>query len=89
VNPTQTIKRAATVLTVGSALAIGLAGPAQAHNEVRFERDGLTVQQFRSVKARAEAVDRYYHLGIYGPRVPSTSDNPSPAHKLGSTDPNV
>ncbi|PWU24865.1 MAG: hypothetical protein C5B48_04190 [Candidatus Rokuibacteriota bacterium] len=88
-NSTHTIKRTAAALTVGSLLAVAFAGPAQGRNEVRDLRDGMTVQQFNAVKARAVATDRYYRLGHFRPVVPSTSNPPSPAHSFGEADPNL
>lgn len=58
------IKAAAATLTVGFLLAVAFAASAQAGDSTR---QGLTAQQLKAVKARAQAMDRYYHLGAYSP----------------------
>ena len=58
------IKAAAATLMVGFLLAIAFAAIAQAGNGTR---QGLTAQQWKAVRARAQATDRYYHLGAYSP----------------------
>ncbi len=58
------IKAAAATLTVGFLLAIAFAATAQAGSGTR---QGLTAQQWKTVRARAQATDRYYHLGAYSP----------------------
>src|SRR5215472_6186566 len=52
------IKAAAATLVVGFLLAIAFTATAQA--------GGLTAQQSKAVRARAQATDRFYHLGAYG-----------------------
>jgi hypothetical protein len=49
---------------VGILLAVALAATAQAGSGTR---QGLTAEQSKAVRARAEAMDRYYHLGAYSP----------------------
>ena len=56
------IKRAAATLTVGVLLVFALAATAQAGGG---GPQRLTAQQLKNVRARAEATDRYYHLGRY------------------------
>ena len=53
------IKAAAATLVVGFLLAIAFTATAQAGG-------GLTAQQSKAVRARAQATDRFYHLGSYG-----------------------
>jgi hypothetical protein len=57
------IKAAAATLVVGSLLAIAFAATAQASGSPQ----GLTPQQLNAVRARAEAMDRYYHIGAFSP----------------------
>lgn len=63
-DATHRIKQAAATLMVGFLLAITFASIAQAGNG---GRDGLTAQQWKAVRARAQAMDRFYHLGRYSP----------------------
>jgi len=56
------IKPAAATLTIGLLLAIVFTATAQAGNG---GKDGLTAQQWKAVRARAQAMNRYYHLGKY------------------------
>jgi len=58
------IKTAAATLTVGVLLVFALAATAQAGGG---GPQRLTAQQLRTVRARADAMDRYYHLGRYSP----------------------
>jgi hypothetical protein len=58
------IKAVAATLMVGFLLAIALTATAQAGSGTR---QGLTAEQSKAVRARAEAMDRYYHLGAYSP----------------------
>lgn len=55
---THRIKAAGATLTVGFLLATAFAATAAAGN-------GLTPQQRQAVWARADATNRYYHLGAY------------------------
>ena len=57
------IKAAAATLMVGILLAVAFAATAQAGGG----SGGLTAQQSKAVRARAQAMDRYYHLGAYSP----------------------
>jgi hypothetical protein len=57
------IKAAAATLVVGFLLAIAFAATAQASGSSQ----GLTQQQLNAVRARAEAMDRYYHIGAFSP----------------------
>ena len=56
VNTTHKIKAAAATLTVGFLLAIALAATAQAANGTS-----------QAVRARADATNRFYQLGVYSP----------------------
>ena len=58
------IKAAAATLMVGFLLAIAFAATAQAGGGTT---QGLTAQQLKAVQARAQAMDRYYHLGAFSP----------------------
>jgi hypothetical protein len=58
------IKTAAATLMVGFLLAIAFAATAQAGGGTT---QGLTAQQLKAVQARAQAMDRYYHLGAFSP----------------------
>jgi hypothetical protein len=58
------IKAAAATLMLGFLLALTFAATAQAGGGTR---EGLTPQQFKAVQARAQATDRFYHLGKYSP----------------------
>ena len=58
------IKAAAATLMVGFLLAIAFAATAQAGGGTA---QGLTAQQLKAVQARAQAMDRYYHLGAFSP----------------------
>jgi hypothetical protein len=58
------IKTAAAMLMVGFLLAIAFTATAQAGGGTR---QGLTAEQWKAVQARAQAMDRYYHLGAYSP----------------------
>lgn len=58
------IKAAAATLMVGILLAIAFTATAQAGGGTP---QGLTAQQWKAVQARAQAMDRYYHLGAYSP----------------------
>jgi hypothetical protein len=58
------IKTAAATLMVGFLLAIAFAATAQAGSGTT---QGLTAQQLKAVQARAQAMDRYYHLGAFSP----------------------
>jgi hypothetical protein len=60
VYATHRIKAAGATLTVGFLLATAFTATALAGN-------GLTQQQNRAVRARADAMNRYYHLGAYSP----------------------
>ena len=62
--PFHKIKAAAATLMVGFLLAIAFTATAQAGGGTR---QGLTAQQWKAVRARAQAMDRYYHLGAYSP----------------------
>jgi hypothetical protein len=57
------IKAAAATLMVGFLLAIAFAATAQAG----ATPEGLTAQQLKADRARAQAMDRYYRLGAYSP----------------------
>jgi len=65
VDSTRKIKRAAATLMVGFLLSSALAGAAQAGSG---KPQALTAQQQKAVLARAEAWNRYYHLGKYSPQ---------------------
>jgi hypothetical protein len=65
VDTTHKIKAATATLTVGFLLAIAFAATAQAANGTS---QGLTAQQRQAVRARADATNRYYQLGVYSPR---------------------
>ncbi len=56
VNTTHKIKAATATLTVGFLLAIALAATAQAANDTS-----------QAVQARADATNRFHHLGDYSP----------------------
>ena len=56
------IKTVAATLTVGVLLVFALAATAQAGGG---GPQRLTAQQLKNVQARADAMDRYYHLGRY------------------------
>jgi hypothetical protein len=56
------IKATAATLTVGILLAVAFTATAQAGGGTRH---GLTAPQLKAVRARAQATDRYYHLGAY------------------------
>jgi hypothetical protein len=58
------IKATAAMLIVGFLLAVAFTATAQAGSGTR---QGLTAQQLKAVQARAQATDRYYHLGRYSP----------------------
>jgi hypothetical protein len=58
------IKAVAATLMVGFLLAIAFTATAQAGSGAR---QGLTAEQSKAVRARAEAMDRYYQLGAYSP----------------------
>lgn len=58
------IKAAAATLMVGFLLAIAFAATAQGGGN---RPQGLTAQQWKAVQARAQAMNRYYHLGAYSP----------------------
>ena len=58
------ITATAATLTVGILLAVAFTATAQAGGGTR---QGLTSQQSKAVRARAQAMDRYYHLGRYSP----------------------
>ena len=62
--PFHKIKAAAATLMVGFLLAIAFTATAQAGGATR---QGLTAEQLRAVQARAQAMDRYYHIGAYSP----------------------
>ena len=57
-------KAAAATLMVGLLFTIAFTATAQAGSA---GRGGLTAQQWKAVEARAQATDRYYHLGKYSP----------------------
>ena len=59
------IKAAAVMLMVGFLLAAGLAATAQAGNA---RPQGMSVQEWNGLQARADAMNRKYHLGAYSPR---------------------
>jgi len=65
VNSTQKIKTAAATLMAGFLLSSALAGLAHAGNG---KPQALTTEQRQAVLARAEAWNRYYHLGKYSPQ---------------------
>ena len=58
------IKAAAATLMVGVLLATAFTATAQAGSGTR---QGLTAEQSKAVRARAQAMDRYYHLGAHSP----------------------
>ena len=58
------IKAAAATLMVGFLLALAVTATAQAGGGTS---QGLTAQQQKAAKARAQAMDRFYHLGKYSP----------------------
>lgn len=58
------IRAAAAALMVGILLATALAATARVGGGTP---QGLTAQQWKAVRARAQAMDRYYHLGAYSP----------------------
>ena len=58
------IKAAAATLMVGILLAVAFTATAQAGGGTR---QGLTAEQRQAVRVRAQAMDRYYHLGAYSP----------------------
>lgn len=62
---TQRIKRGVVTLTVGFLLAIAFAATAEAGSGVP---PGMTAQEWSTVQARDQALNRYYHLGAYSPR---------------------
>jgi hypothetical protein len=62
--PFHKIKAAAATLMVGFLLAIAFTASAQAGGATR---QGLTAEQLKAVQARAQAMDRYYHIGAYSP----------------------
>jgi len=57
------IKAAAATLMVGLLLAIAFAATAEAGGTPQ----GLTAQELKADRARAQAMDRYYHLGAFSP----------------------
>ncbi len=82
------IKAAAAMLMVGVLLATAFTATAQAGSGTR---QGLTAEQSKAVRARAQAMDRYYHLGAHSPaavaqagrEAPRTGDRPVlPPRKL-------
>ena len=64
-DATHRIKKAAATLMVGFLLAIAFAASAQAGSGTT---QGMTQQQWNAAKARAQAINRYYHLGRYSPQ---------------------
>jgi hypothetical protein len=58
------IKAVAATLVVGFLLAIAFAATAQASGS---SQGRVTPQQLNAVRARAEAMDRYYHIGAFSP----------------------
>ena len=56
------IKATAATLMVGILLAVAFTATAQAGGGTR---QVLTAEQSKAVRARAQAMDRYYHLGSY------------------------
>ena len=58
------IRATAATLMVGILLALAVAATAQAGGGTR---QGLTAEQWKAVRARAQAMDRYFHLGAYSP----------------------
>jgi hypothetical protein len=63
-NSFHNIKAAGATLVVGLLFAIAFTATAQAGGGTS---QGLTAQQLKAVRARAQAMDRYYHLGAYSP----------------------
>ena len=57
------IKAAAATLMVGFLLAIAFTATAQAGGAPQ----GMTAQQWKALRARAAAMNRYYRLGRYSP----------------------
>jgi len=62
-NTSDRIKAVGATLVVGSLLAIALAATAQAGPGA----PGMSPQVVKSVQARGEAMNRYYHLGTFSP----------------------
>jgi len=62
-NRSDRIKAVGATLVVGSLLAIALAATAQAGPGA----PGMSPQVVKSVQARGEAMNRYYHLGAFSP----------------------
>jgi len=62
-NTSDRIKAVGATLVVGSLLAIALAATAQAGPGA----PGMSPQVVKSVQARGEAMNRYYHLGAFSP----------------------
>jgi hypothetical protein len=63
-NTTHKIKAATATLTVGFLLAIAFAATAQAATGISQR---MTAQERQAVRARADATNRYYQLGVYSP----------------------
>lgn len=64
VNTTHKIKAATATLTVGFLLTIAFAATAQAANGTSQR---ITSQERQAVRARADATNRHYQLGVFGP----------------------
>ena len=62
-NTSDRIKAVGATLVVGSLLAIALAATAQAGPGA----PGMSPQVVKSLQARGEAMNRYYHLGAFSP----------------------
>ena len=63
-NSFNKIKAAAGTLAVGFLLAVAFTATAQTGGGTS---QGLTAQQLKAVRARAQATDRFYRLGAYSP----------------------
>lgn len=85
---THKIKAAGATLTVGFLLATAFAATALAGTS-----KGLTPQQQQAVLARADAMNRYYHLGAYssdvGPAVLARAVATNRFYRVGAYTPSV
>ena len=72
------IKAAAAMLMVGVLLATAFTATAQAGSGTR---QGLTAEQRRWSGARAQAMDRYYHLGAHSPAAVARAGREAPADR--------
>jgi hypothetical protein len=65
VDASNKIKAALVMLVAGFLLAAGLAATAQAGNA---RPQGMSVQEWQGLQARADAMNRKYNLGVYSSR---------------------